>query len=83
MVGDKNVNNAKKISEYRVKVNLDLKMALYINARSEAEATANAEEIMYNHLENDTVLRPNVPDGAIGLDTDEVYCNISSAIEME
>ena len=83
MIGDKSMNNAKKMSEYRVRVNLDLKMALYINARSEAEATANAEEIMYNHLENDTALRPNVPDGAIGLDIDEVYCNVSSAIEME
>ena len=83
MIGDKNLNNAKKISEYRVKVNLDLKMALYVNARSEAEATANAEEIMYNHLENDTALRQNIPDGAIGLDIDEVYCNISSAVEME
>ena len=77
------MNNAKKMREYRVKVNLDLKMALYVNARSEAEATANAEEIMYNHLENDTTLRQNIPDGAIGLDIDEVYCNISSAVEME
>ena len=83
MIGDKNVNNAKKTSEYRVSVNLDLKMALYVNAQSEAEATAKAEEIMYNHLENDTALRPNIPDGAIGLDIDEVYCNISSAVEME
>lgn len=77
------MNNAKMMSEYRVKVNVDVKMALYVNARSEAEATANAEEIMYNHLENDTALRPNIPDGAIGLDIDEVYCNVSSAIEME
>lgn len=44
MIGDKNVNNAKKMSEYRVKVNVDVKIALYI---------------------------------------DEVYCNVSSAIEME
>lgn len=77
------MNNAKKMSEYRVKVDLDVKIALYINARSEAEATANAEEIMYNHLEYSDVLRPNVPDGATGLDIDDVYCNISSAIEME
>ena len=83
MIGDKNVNNAKKISEYRVKVNLDLKMALYVNARSEEEAIAQAEEIMYNHLENDTALRQNIPDGAIGLDIDEVYCTVSSAMEME
>ena len=77
------MNNAKKISEYRVKVNVDVKVAVYINARSEAEAIANAEEIMYNHLEYSEVLRPNVPDGAIGLDIDEVYCTVSSAIEME
>ena len=77
------MNNAKKISEYRVKVNLDLKMALYVNARSEAEAIAQAEEIMYNHLEYSDVLRPSVPGGATGLDIDEVYCNISSAVEME
>ena len=83
MIGDKNVNNAKKMSEYRVAVNIDVKIALYVNARSEAEAIANAEELMYNHLENGTVLRPNAPDGAIGLDIDEVYCNISSAIGME
>ena len=83
MIGDKNVNNAKKMSEYRVAVNMNAKIDLYVNARSEAEATANAEEIMYNHLENGTVLRPNIPDGAIGLDIDEVYCNISSAVEME
>ena len=83
MIGDKSMNNAKKISEYRVKVNLDLKMALYVNARSEAEAIAQAEEIMYNHLEYSDVLRPSVPGGATGLDIDEVYCNISSAVEME
>lgn len=83
MIGDKNVNNAKKMSEYRVKVNMDVKIALYINALSEEEAIANAEEIMYNHLEYIDVLRPNVPDGATWLDIDEVYCNISSAIEME
>ena len=77
------MNNAKKISEYRVKVNLDLKMALYVNARSEAEAIAQAEEIMYNHIEYSDVLRPSVPGGATGLDIDEVYCNISSAVEME
>ena len=77
------MNNAKKMSEYRVKVNMTVEIDLYINARSEEEAIAQAEEIMYNHLENDTVLRPNVPDGAIGLDIDEVYCNISSAVEME
>ena len=77
------MNNAKKMREYRVKVNVDVKIALYINARSEEEAVASAEEIMYNYLEYSDVLRPNVPDGAIGLDIDEVYCNISSAIEME
>ena len=83
MIGDKNVNNAKKMREYRVKVNVDVKIALYINARSEEEAVASAEEIMYNHLEYSDVLRPSVPDGAIGLDIDEVYCNISSTVEME
>ena len=83
MIGDKNVNNAKKMKEYRVKVNVDVKIALYINARSEEEAVASAEEIMYNHLEYSDVLRPSVPDGAIGLDIDEVYCNISSTVEME
>ena len=71
------------MSEYAVMVNMNVKIDLYINARSEEEAIASAEEIMYNHLENGTVLRPSVPDGAIGLDIDEVYCNISSAIEME
>ena len=83
MIGDKNVNNAKRMSEYRVKVNMAVEIALHINARSEEEAIAQAEEIMYNYLEYSDVLRPNVPDGAIGLDIDEVYCNISSAIEME
>lgn len=77
------MNNAKKMSEYRVAVSMDVKIALYVNARSEKEAIACAEELMYNHLENGDVLRPNVPDGAIGLDIDEVYCNVSSAIEME
>ena len=77
------MNNAKKMSEYRVNVSMDVKIALYINARSEEEAIAQAEEIMYNHLENDTVLRPSTPDGATGLDIDEVYCNVSSAVEME
>ena len=77
------MNNAKKMSEYRVKVNVDVKIALYINARSEEEAIASAEEILYNHLECSDVLRPSVPDGATGLDIDEVYCNISSAVEME
>ncbi len=83
MTGDNNVNNAKKVSEYRVAVNVDVKIALYINARSEQEAIASAEELMYNHLEYRDVIRPSVPDGATGLDIDEVYCNISSAIEME
>ena len=83
MIGDKNVNNAKRMSEYRVKVNMDAKIALYINARSEEEAIASAEEIMYNHLEYSDVLRPSVPDGATWLDIDEVHCAASSAIEME
>ena len=77
------MNNAKIMSEYRVKFNVDAKIALYINARSEEEAIAQAEEIMYNHIEYSDVLRPSVPDGATGLDIDDVYCNISSAIEME
>ena len=83
MTGDKNVNNAKKVSEYRVAVSMNIKIALYVNARSEAEAIEKAEELMYNHLEYSDVLRPSVPGGATGLDIDEVYCNISSAIEME
>ena len=77
------MNNAKKMSEYRVAVSMNVKIDLYVNAQSEQEAIASAEELMYNHLENGTVLRPNVPDGATGLDIDEVYYNISSAIEME
>lgn len=52
------------------------------NARSEQEAIEKAEEMMYE-LETDTVLRPSIPDRATGLDIDEVYCNVSSAIEME
>ena len=83
MAGDKNVSNAKKMSEYRVAVSMNIKIALYVSARSEEEAIASAEEIMYNHLEYSDVLRPSVPDGATGLDIDEVYCNISSAVEME
>ena len=83
MAGDKNVSNAKKMSEYRVAVSMNIKIALYVSARSEEEAIASAEEIMYNHLEYSDVLRPNVPDGATGLDIDEAYCNVSSAIEME
>ena len=77
------MNNAKKMSEYRVAVSMNIKIALYVNAQSEADAVASAEEIMYNHLEYIYVLRPNVPDGATGLYIDEVYCNVSSAIEME
>ena len=83
MIGDKNVNNAKKISEYRVAVNMDVKIDLYINAGSYQNAIAQAEEIMFNHIEYSDVLRPNVPDGATGLDIDEVYYNILSAVEME
>ena len=83
MIGDKNVNNAKKMREYRVAVNMNVKIDLYINAGSYQDAIAEAEEIMYNHLEYSDVLRPNIPDGAIGLDINEVYCNISSAVEME
>ena len=77
------MNNAKKMSEYRVAVNMDVKIDLYINAGSYQDAIAQAEEIMFNHLENDTALRQNIPDGAIGLDIDEVYCTVSSAMEME
>ena len=83
MIGDNAMNNAKKMSEYRVRVNMDVKIDLYVNAGSYQDAIAQAEEIIYNHLENDTVIRPNIPDGATGLDIDEVYCNISSAVEME
>ena len=70
------------MNEYSVLVNMNAKITLYVNARSEQEALEKAEEMMYD-LENDTVLRPSIPDRAIGLDVDEVYCNISSAIEME
>ena len=77
------MNDANKMSEYRVAVNMNVKIDLYINAGSYQDAIAKAEEIMYDHLENDTALRPNIPDGAIGLDIDEVCCNVSSAIEME
>lgn len=77
------MNNAKKMSEYSVLCNMNAKITLYVNARSEAEAIEKAEELMYNHLEYSDVLRPSVPGGATGLDIDEVYCNISSAIEME
>ena len=83
MIGDKNVNNAKKMSEYRVAVNVDVDIDLYINAGSYQDAIDQAEEIMFNYLEYSDVLRPNIPDGAIGLDIDEVYCNVSSAVEME
>lgn len=71
-----------KQTEHCVMVKMTVDMALYVNARSEQEAMGKAEEMMYE-LENDTVLRPSIPDGATGLDIDEVYCNISSAIEME
>ena len=77
------MNNAKKMSEYRVAVNMDVKIDLYINAGSYQDAIAKAEEIMYNHLEYSDVLRPSVPGGATGLDIDEAYCDISSAVEME
>lgn len=70
------------MSEYAVMVNMNVKIALYVNARSEQEAMEKAEEMMYE-LENDTVLRPSIPDGAIGLDIDEVYCTVSSAMEVE
>lgn len=77
------MNNAKKMSEYRVAVNMNVEIDLYVNAVSYQDAIAQAEEIMYNHLECNDVLRPNIPDGAIGLDIDEVHCAVSSAIEME
>ena len=72
-MGDKNVNNANKMSEYRVNVDMTVKIALYINARSDEEAVAKAEEILYEH---------SIPAGATGLDIDDVYCNISSAVDM-
>ena len=75
------MNNAKRMSEYEVMVNMNVKIALYVNARSEQEAMAKAEEMMYE-LETDTVLRPSIPDRATGLDVDEVYCTVSCAIEM-
>ena len=75
------MNNAKKMSEYEVMVNMTVKIALYVNARSEQEAITKAEEMMYD-LENDTVIRPNIPDRATGLDVDEVYCTVYSAIEL-
>lgn len=71
-----------KQTEHCVMVKMTVDMALYVNARSEQEAMGKAEEMMYE-LENDTVLRPSIPDGAIALDIDEVYCTVSSAVEME
>ena len=68
------------MSEYSVMVNMNVKIALYVNARSEQEAIEKAEEMMYE-LENDTVLRPSIPDRATGLDVDEVYCTVSCAME--
>ena len=70
------------MSEYSVLVNMNTKITLYVNAQSEQEAIEKAEEMMYE-LETDTVLRPSIPDGAIGLDIDEVHYTVSSAIEME
>jgi len=80
MIGDKNVNNAKKMSEYSVLVDMNAKITLYVNARSEQDAMEKAEEMMYE-LETDTVLRPSIPDRATGLDVDEVYCTVSCAME--
>lgn len=71
------------MSEYAVMVNMTVKIALYVNARSEQDAIEKAEEMMYEQLETDTMLRQSTPDGAIGLDIDEVYCAVSSAIEIE
>ena len=69
------------MSEYAVFVNMNAKITLYVNARSEQEAMAKAEEMMYE-LETDTVLRPSIPDRATGLDVDEVYCTVSCAMEL-
>ena len=69
------------MSEYSVLVNMNAKLTLYVNAQSEQEAMAKAEEMMYE-LETDTVLRPSIPDSATGLDVDEVYCTVSCAMEM-
>lgn len=69
------------MSEYSVLVNMNAKITLYVNARSEQEAMAKAEEMMYE-LETDTVLRPSIPDSATGLDVDEVYCTVSCAMEL-
>jgi len=74
------MNNAKRMSEYEVMVNMTVKIALYVNARSEQDAMEKAEEMMYE-LETDTVLRPSIPDRATGLDVDEVYCTVSCAME--
>ena len=68
------------MSEYAVLVNVNAKITLYVNARSEQEAMAKSEEMMYE-LETDTVLRPSIPDMATGLDVDEVYCTVSCAME--
>ena len=70
------------MSEYAVMVNMTVKIALYVDASSEQDAVDKAEETMYE-LETDTVLRPSIPDRATGLDIDEVYCTVSSAMEME
>ena len=71
------------MSEYEVMINMNVKIALYVNARSEQDAIEKAEEMMYEQLETDTMLRQSIPDGAIGLDIDEVHYTVSSAIEME
>ena len=68
------------VSEYAVMVNMNAKITLYVNARSEQEAMEKAEDMMYE-LETDTVLRPSIPDRATGLDVDEVYCTVSCAME--
>ena len=68
------------MSEYSVLVNMNAKITLYVNAQSEQEAMAKAEEMMYE-LETDTVLRPSIPDRATGLEIDDVYCTVSCAME--
>ena len=68
------------VSEYAVMVNMNAKITLYVNARSEQEAMEKAEDMMYE-LETDTVLRPSIPDRATYLDVNEVHCTVSCAME--
>lgn len=68
------------MSEYSVFVNMNAKITVYVNARSEQEAIEKAEEMMCE-LESDTVISPSIPARATGVDVDEVYCTVSCAMK--